>query len=110
MQSDLYNKIMTLLEDTQNLDKYESARFIEAFINNYLELKKADKVVTYYDLTQIKHQAINAYNEGNPKSLRMEGKDISRDPDNYRTVCWLQAVTTYLSSTGSLNCKIKLKE
>lgn len=102
MPKNLRNKIFNLLEDMETLNKYEKADKLERFLKEELKFLESEHVIGKYDLTYIQSNAVQAFNDHDPRRLG-RGSDL----DAFRAWCYTEAIISFLRQHGLTAAKLK---
>lgn len=108
MPKNIKQKLALILEDAESLKKYELLRLLERMFNEEMEFLQAEHQVDIYDLTNVKSQAIDMYNQ-----MRMTMDSLGNlhgDSELIRTMCLMMATISLLRSKGLVNFTLTYKK
>lgn len=101
----LREKISNLLDDIQTLPRYEALRRIEQLVNEELSFMEAEHSVDEWDLTKIKSDAINEFNN-TTMSTSLRG---TVPPEHLADWCRVLALIGFLRSKGLIKFTLAFK-
>lgn len=101
MPRNLYQKIITILEDGDTLNRSDVARRFERLINEELQFKDSEHMIDTYDLSLVRSRAIQIYN-----STQLVSEELGRikgDSEYIRTKCFIEATVELFRKQGLIN-------
>lgn len=103
MPRNLQNKIYTLLDDIEDLDRHEAAKRIEALVKEEINFQKIEHVIGRHDLSVISSKAVQTFIDTDPRNFGQ----YSADSEKHRAWCFVDATVNFLKNKGLISCVIR---
>lgn len=107
--SDLEAKVRLLVKDLEDLGTADRVKAILGFVRNELGLRESEHFLGVYDLSLIRSRAIALVTDM-PTKRTIEGELVYNDPENFRAMCYAEAVFEFLRGKGFLSHRIAFRE
>ena len=108
MPKNLREKLALVLDDCQDLQKWELLQRLERVVNEEIGFMKAEHQVDSVDLSTIQSYATKEYND-----MRLDEQALGRiygDGNLIRVLCYINAVLSHFRSKGLISFNVTLNK